>query len=69
MTASLPLTGIPLNLPAVSSCLLLVAVVLFSQSPILASPAGWSTPAATGHTEKMGLSVYLQTPHEDTIQC
>lgn len=35
---------------AVSSCLPLVVAVLFSQSPIPASPAGWSRLEATVHT-------------------
>lgn len=41
-----PLTVIPPAEPAVSSCLPPVATIVFSQSPTLASPAGWSRLAA-----------------------
>lgn len=38
--------------PAVSSCLPPVAAASFSQSPILAFPAGWSGLAASTQTHK-----------------
>lgn len=41
---------IPLNLPAGFSFLLLVVKVSSSQSPVLASPAGWLRPIATAYT-------------------
>ena len=50
MSACVPLTVILPAEPAVSSCLPLVVAVLFFQSPILASPAGWSRLAANTKT-------------------
>lgn len=45
-TVRVPLTVIPPAEPVVSSCLPPVAIILFFQSPTLASPAGWSRLAA-----------------------
>lgn len=45
-----PLTKILPTEPAVSSCPPLAAIVLFSQSPILASRAGWLGPATDEQT-------------------
>lgn len=52
MSACVPLIVILPAEPAVSSCLPLVVAVLFFQSPILASPAGWSRLAANTKTHK-----------------
>lgn len=57
--------------PAVSSCLPLVVAVLFSQSPILASPAGWSRLAANAQTckhKQISKSVSDKAETAETLQ-
>lgn len=70
MSVCVPLTVILPAEPAVSSCLLLVVVVLFFQSPILASPAGWSRLAANTQTsthKQMGKWTYCKSAETHTV--
>lgn len=70
MSSRVPLTVTLPTEPTVSSCLLLVAVVLFSQSPILASPAGWSRLAANAKTNKWASkhTLYITKTHTVRLQ-
>lgn len=55
--------------PAVSSCLPLVVVALFSQSPALAFLAGWSRLATNIQTHKQRASGHTVWPHQVYIPC